>query len=138
MARKSSLKPIDGFVQPVAEQSKINAYKPLEMAVIPLILSQDRENNVAKKNRINIKWKFKGRSRIKLDIPEGFPAGFKTDDPQVMSYTAEWVLLWLYENGLSKFYANMLYSQRQIASSKLTKLMNEVTMDELFTIGDDE
>lgn len=130
MAKVNPLAPPDGFIQPVADKRVIAAFKPLEEQAIQAILQQDRKDNIAKKNRIEIRWPLAGKSKSKLLIPSGITKGFATGDPQTLSYTAEQILIWMYMQGYSKFYPAMIYKFRKGVVKSLTEIEKSVNMSD--------
>ena len=139
--RKSTTTLPKTFIQPVATDVAIKHYEALERACVALVIGQDREGNKARRERIDITWPFKGRSKSKLDIPEGFPKGLKVvDSDNAIHYNASTVLIWLYEQGLSKFTPNKIYKERIVGTKVLTEFENvcniEASLEKMLNIGE--
>lgn len=113
--RRSSTKTnrLEGAVKP--SKAIVKKWKPLADLCISLLVGQDRINNVAKKVKVRIKWS-KAFPR-----PVGFPAG-RYNIPEAADYSAELVLIFLYERFLCDHTPNMIYTNRQKYLSNLTRL----------------
>lgn len=126
--RKIRKSPMKGVQLDVPEPSKkeLKRWKPLLDLCTVAVLTNDRVDNIAKKNKIRIS--YPNKEAIPKDFPRGFPKG-NSSDTITLEYNAELVLRWLWERKLAPYNANMLYKQRMGILMGLTNLQKELDVE---------
>jgi hypothetical protein len=108
-------------------KAALKKYKSLvELCIVTIMNQPSRADNISKKLRIVLK------HPVKWKRPEGWPVGrfveSNVDGYNYVSYTAELLLLWLWERKLSKYNPTMLYKKRQYLMGEITKMENMLDM----------
>lgn len=108
-------------------KAALKKYKSLvELCIVTIMNQPSRTDNVNKKLRIVLK------HPVKWKRPEGWPVGRfvekNVDGYDYVSYTAELLLLFLWERRLSKYSPTMLYKKRQHTMGEITKMENMLDM----------
>ena len=94
----------------------LKLWKPLVELCMQQVIMQDKRDNIAKKDRVAIKWS------EKMEKPHSFPSsGGKVNKEGVPTYAADLVLIWLYENWLCDVTPAMLYAKRRFFFGELTR-----------------
>lgn len=108
-------------------KAALKKYKSLvELCIVTIMNQPSRKDNLSKKLRIVLK------HPVKWKRPEGWPLGrfveANVDGYNYVSYTAELMLLYLFERRLSKYSPTMLYKKRQAMMGEITKMENMLDM----------
>lgn len=108
-------------------KAALKKYKSLvELCIVTIMNQPSRADNISKKLRIVLK------HPVKWKRPEGWPLGriveANVDGYNYVSYTAELMLIYLFERRLSKYSPTMLYKKRQHLMGEITKMENMLDM----------